>query len=109
MLMAARQQTHDVGIMKALGFSDGAMSATLFAQSIALSVTGGALGMGLAALLPLIVADSQMQAFFPGVGLRAETFALGTAATATVGLIAGAVPAWRARRLRPVDALRAEG
>jgi len=108
MLIAARQQTHDVGIMKALGFSDGAMCATLFAQSLLLSVLGGGFGLLLSAGLPFLMAGSPLEVWFPHVGLRPETLVLGTGAILLVGVLAGLFPALRALRLSPVSALRSE-
>lgn len=108
MLMAARQQTHDVGIMKALGFSDGSMSGVLFLQSLALCGLGGGLGLLGASALPALFAGTNYETFFPGVGLHPETLALGLGATLLCGLLAGALPALRARRLSPVAALRTE-
>lgn len=108
MLIAARQQTHDVGIMKALGFSDGAMCATLFAQSVVLSVVGGGIGMLAAGSWPMLLAGSPMEVFFPHVGLRAETLSIAIGATLLVGVLAGLFPALRALKLSPVAALRSE-
>lgn len=108
MLLAARQQTHDIGIMKALGFTNGAMSGVLFLQSIGLAALGGGLGLSVSLLMPRLVKGSQMESFFPGVGIDSTTLALAIGATALVGVLAGAVPAWRAGRLSPVAALRSE-
>ena len=41
MLMAGREQTHDVGILKALGFEDGSVFGLLLAQSLLLCLLGG--------------------------------------------------------------------
>jgi len=108
MLLAARQQTHDIGIMKALGFTNGAMSGVLFLQSIGLAVFGGGLGLAGSVLMPRLVKGSNMESFFPGIGIDANTLALAIGATAIVGVLAGAFPAWRAGRLSPVEALRSE-
>src|SRR5206468_1948492 len=45
MLMAMREQTLDVGILKSLGFSDGAMFGLLAAQGLLLCLVGGGLGL----------------------------------------------------------------
>jgi putative ABC transport system permease protein len=64
MLMAMREQTSDIGIMKALGFTDGAMFWLLVAQGLFLCVLGGGLGMLLARATEGGVADG-LGSMFP--------------------------------------------
>lgn len=107
MLMAGREQTHDVGILKALGFPDGDVFRLLIAQSLLLCLTGGLAGVTLAqALEPGI--SLALGANFPGFTIQGATLALALGISAVVGLVAGLVPAWRARALAPVEALRSE-
>lgn len=107
MLMAGREQTHDLGILKALGFSDGSARMLLVAQSLFLCVLGGGLGLLLAAASEQAIATG-MGAFFPGYHVQPETYVLGAMITVGLGLIAGIIPARRAGRLRPVEALSSE-
>lgn len=107
MLMAAREQVHDIGIMKALGFSDGRMFGFLIAQAVVLCAVGGAAGIALALGTESGIAKS-LGAFFPGYSVPPEVVAGAVAATAFTGLVAGLMPAWRARRLTAVAALRGE-
>jgi putative ABC transport system permease protein len=107
MLMAGREQTHDLGIMKALGFDDGAARMMLVAQSLFLCVLGGGLGLALAAVTEDGIAVG-MGAIFPGYHVQAATYALGAVVTIALGVIAGVAPAVRAGRLRPVEALGME-
>jgi putative ABC transport system permease protein len=105
MLMAFREQMHDVGILKALGFTDGSVGALMLAQSLLLCGVGGLLGLGLAKLSePGIFAV--IGAFFPGYAVTRETLLLAAAITLVVGLISGIAPYVRARRLQCVAALR---
>ncbi|HVS08412.1 MAG TPA: FtsX-like permease family protein, partial [Planctomycetota bacterium] len=105
MLMAAREQTTEIGIAKALGFSDAHAFALLLGQALALCGLGGALGLAAAAALEGLMADS-LATMFPGFRILPETYALGAAVALGLGLIAGIVPAWQASRLRCVEALR---
>jgi len=107
MLMAAREQVHDIGILKALGFSDGAMFRYLFSQSFTLSVLGGAVGVGLA-LLAAPAIGAGLGTFLPGFRIRAGTLLVAGLITGAVALFAGIVPAMNARGLPAVDALRSE-
>lgn len=107
MLMSGREQTRDIGIMKALGFGDGAARGLLVAQSLALCLLGGGLGLLFArAVEPAIIKG--MGAYFPGFHVLPSTYLLGAAVTVGLGLAAGIVPAWRAGELKPVEALGAE-
>jgi putative ABC transport system permease protein len=107
MLMAGREQTHDVGILKALGFVDGDVFKLLLGQSLLLCLLGGGLGVLLAkAMEPGIAAG--LGATFPGFTIQGGTVARALLVSAAVGLLAGAMPAWRARALEPVEALRSE-
>jgi putative ABC transport system permease protein len=108
MLMSSRQRTHELGILKALGYGDGAVGALLMAESLLLSLFGGGLGVLLAVGLaePMRVGMGQ---FFPAYAVRPETAWWGLAITLGVGLVAGIGPALAAARLRPVQALRSEG
>jgi len=105
MLLAARQQIHDVGILKALGFTDGAAFGLLLAQSLTLCLLGGALGVGVAlASEPVFV--SALGTFFPGYTVTPATVGQGLAAALVLGIVAGLTPAVRSARLNPVQALR---
>lgn len=106
MLMAAREQRREAGILKALGFRDGTVGRVLLAQSLALTCVGGALGMGLARTIEPAIGNTA-SAFLPGFAIEDETYLLGAAVAVGTGLLAGLIPALRASRLRVVEALHA--
>ena len=104
MLMVAREQTHDAGILKALGFTGGTLARLMLTQSLLLTVLGGGLGVGLA----LVIAPAFAQVLgtaFPGYGVSDGTLALAVASTVGLGLLAGIVPALRTGNMLVVDAL----
>ena len=106
MLMAAREQTRDVGVLKALGFSDGTVFGLLLSQSLVLCGLGGVLGIGLAKLTePMLV--YLLSSTFPGYSVTDETVLQALVVTLAIGLVAGIAPAWRARNLQVISALRA--
>ncbi len=108
MLMSARQRTHEVGILKALGYTDGAVGALLLVESLTLSLVGGGLGVFLSLALaePMRVA---LGMYFPQYAVRPETAWWGLLIALGIGIVAGLGPAVAAARLRPVAALRSEG
>lgn len=106
MLMAAREQTRDVGVLKALGFTDGSVFGIMLAQALFLCGLGGGLGILVAKLSEPALAR-MLGTFFPGYLVPNETLLLGAAMTLVIGLFAGIAPAWRAQKLKVIDALRA--
>jgi len=65
-------------------------------------VLGGLIGLSIAWLLTLVVRH-----FMP-VTLSLNTVVLALLVSLVTGLISGFLPAWRAARMNPVDALRSE-
>lgn len=104
MLMAGREQTRDIGILKALGFTDRDAVRLLALQSMLLCIVGGGLGLGLALMTESGIAGA-LGSMFPGYQVRPETLVLGAVVALALGLFAGVAPAWRAARLNTVDAL----
>jgi putative ABC transport system permease protein len=107
MLMAGRERTRDIGVMKALGFSDGVMFRSLVLESLVLSSIGGVLGVALAKGMEAGLADG-MAMQFPGFAIDGETILIGLAISVGIGLLAGIAPGLRIGRLSPLQALREE-
>ena len=92
-------------MLKTLGFSDALVALLVLGEAVLLCVAGGALGLGVAALLGPGVAQG-VKDVLPGFKIVWETIAMGLTIAVLLGLVVGAVPAVTARRLRIVDALR---
>lgn len=106
MLMAAREQTNDVGVLKALGFDDGRIFGLMLAQGVVLCSIGGALGMLLAKGSEPGFKDA-LARYFPAYRVADETLITAAIISLVIGLVAGLLPALSARRMSPVEALRA--
>lgn len=106
MLMAAREQIHDTGILKALGFSSPAVFAVLLLQSLVISTAGGAVGILAARPVGDLVA-ARIGMMLAGFRVDGHVQLLAALVTVALGLVAGIVPARHAARLDPVAALRA--
>jgi putative ABC transport system permease protein len=102
---SVRERTNELGVLKTLGFTNGAVLGLVLAESILITVLGGALGIGLAYWFGIVFGPWFNQ-YLPG--FQVPAYALGQAAVFMVllGLIAGAVPAVQAMRLQIVEALR---
>lgn len=107
MLMAARERTRELGILKALGFSNDVAFALLLGESLLLALVGGGVGIGLALLSEPVISGA-LSALFPNYHVTGDTVRLGAGLALIIGLVAGIVPAWQASRLDVVEALRAE-
>jgi len=107
MLLAGRERTRDAGIMKALGFGDGTVLVLLITESVLVCGLGGLLGVG-AALAMEGVAQRVFAGYIQGFVISGQVTVLGLALALCVGLLAGLLPGWRLRQLRPVVALRTD-
>ena len=104
MLMNVRQRTREIGVRKALGARRVDILQQFLTEAITLSLVGGAagvlIGLGIAQLVGYISpfpAKFSIQAILAGLGVAL-----------LVGLFFGTYPAWKASKLRPIEALRYE-
>lgn len=115
LVMAILERRREIGVLKALGATDGDVKSLFFAEAAAMGFFGGLFGVALGWLI------GQTLTWGTGIYLRQQDLpsakisyvpwwlALGAVAFATiVSLLAGLYPAARASRLNPVDALRYE-
>lgn len=104
MAQAVRERIPELATLKTLGFTDATVLGLVLAESMLLVVLGGALGLGLAsAIVPGLAKASGGIVALQGV--PGETWAMGLALMAAIGVAVGLLPALRARRLKIVDAL----
>ncbi|HRN61108.1 MAG TPA: ABC transporter permease [Luteimonas sp.] len=104
MAQAVRERTSELAVLKTIGFTSTSVLAMVLAESVLLVLIGGVLGLGLAAVLgPVVGAVSGGAVSLPSIGW--QSWALGLALMAAIGLVVGVLPALRAMRLSIVDAL----
>jgi putative ABC transport system permease protein len=105
MTIAVTERTNEIGLLVALGARRQTILGLFLGEAVALAAIGGVvgllLGIGLAQLIGLFVPALPVHTPLSFV-LLAEALA------ATIGLAAGVLPARRAARLDPVEALRTE-
>lgn len=102
MLVSVSERTKEIGLRKALGAEPSRIQMQFLLESIFLSLTGGFVGVILGLVISY-VASTLMSTTFE---IQMSAILLGVGFSAAIGIIFGWVPARRASRLNPIDALR---
>ena len=104
MTISVTERTGEIGLRKALGARRREILFQFLAEAVVLTSLGGILGIALGSAIGVIIS---LATGFP-VSLPWWSFALGLGFSAAVGIFFGMVPAFRAARLDPIEALRHE-
>ncbi len=104
MAQSVRERTSELAVLKTLGFSNAAVVTLVLVESMFIAMLGGMFGLGLAWLF--VQGGDPTHGMLPAFVLPTRDIAAGVATMALMGLIAGALPAIGAMRLRITDALR---
>jgi putative ABC transport system permease protein len=115
LVMAILERRREIGVLKALGATDGDVRSLFFAEAGAMGLCGGILGVALGWLIGAALTGGTTiylrQQDLPAVKISYVPWWLAASAIAfavVVSLVAGLYPAGRAARLNPVEALRYE-
>jgi len=117
MLVSVTERTREIGVLKALGARRVHILLQILFEGLVLTLTGGLFGFVLAWIAVKAVGSLPfLGAIFDDTSGRGDIHLLVSASAlmisssilVLVGVIAGMIPAWRASRLNPVQAIRAE-
>jgi putative ABC transport system permease protein len=100
---SVRERTGELAVLKAVGFSDDFVLRLVFVESVLVAAVGGGLGL-LGGYLFTLRGDPT--GFFPAFYIPAPGFVVGAALIVATGLVAALIPAFAARRLSVIEALR---
>jgi putative ABC transport system permease protein len=105
MMMAVRERTNEVGVLKTLGFDDGTIFRLVLMEGAIIAFGGGLIG---ALLAKLVIEGTHFNGggFLPPMTVSWATVTTGVAIAVLMGATSGIIPAWQASRLKIVDALR---
>jgi len=103
MLVSVTERTKEIGLRKSLGARRIDILKQFLAEAVTLATIGGAIGVFLAWIVGKIMTAIFLQTY---LSVFAVVGAIGVSAAA--GVLSGLFPAWKAARLDPIEALRAE-
>ncbi len=106
MAMSVFERTREIGILRALGWGRWRVLAHIEIEALVLGLAGGFLGIALGWCALRVLAALPETASFFAASLHWPLLVEAVGIAMFAGLIAGALPAWRAGQLSPVDALR---
>ncbi len=110
MAMNIRERSHEIAILKSLGFQNESLFAMLLGESVLIAMMGGVAGVVGGKLLFMFVDLSKASmGFLRSFQVELPTVALGLAIALVVGLASGAFPALGAARRTVSDGLRRLG
>jgi putative ABC transport system permease protein len=102
MFVSVAERTREIGIRKAIGAKRRTILLQFLMEAACICVLGGLIGLGIAWSVTLII-----QRFLPAA-LSLNIAGIALLVSVVTGLVSGFMPAWRAARMNPVDALRSE-
>ena len=103
MFVSVAERTHEIGIRKAIGAKRRTILLQFLIEAASICVLGAAVALTVAWVLVEIA-----RRWLPRVALSPSVILLALAVAIVTGLVSGFLPAWRAARMSPVDALRNE-
>jgi len=103
MLVSVTERTKEIGIRKSLGARRADILKQFMVEAVTLSAIGGAVGIILAWIIGRIITAI----FFPTY-LSIVAIIVALTVSGGIGVLSGIFPAWKAARLDPIEALRAD-
>jgi len=104
MAQSVRERTGELGALKAIGFTNAQVLCQVLAESCALSLLGGVLGLGLSWMF--ILHGDPTHGLLPFFFFPVKDLLTGLGISLALGVATGIIPALQAMRLRVADALR---
>ena len=105
MAISVRERIGELGVLKAIGYSDRSVLFFVLAESLVIAMIGGVAGLALA-LLAVPVLGAALNGLLPALVLSPAILSLGLLVALIVGGVSGLLPGIGAMRMRVVNALR---
>lgn len=108
MVYIVKERTKEIGVRKAIGAKPRSIVALIVQESVVITVISGFVGVGIGVLTLHLIGNSLEEYFIKSPSVGWGTIFMAFIALVFSGLIAGFVPAYRASRIKPIEALRTE-
>lgn len=108
MVYIVKERTKEIGVRKAIGAKPRSIVALIVQESVVITVVSGFVGVGLGVLALNLIGDGLEEYFIKNPSVGWGTIIMAFIALVFSGLIAGFVPAYRASKIKPIEALRTE-
>lgn len=102
MFVSVTERTREIGIRKAIGAKRRAILAQFLTEAAVICLIGGLIGLCISFPISLVLKSTL------GGSMPLSVVALAILVSLITGLVSGFIPAWRAARMDPVEALRSE-
>jgi ABC-type antimicrobial peptide transport system permease subunit len=101
------ERTKEIGILKAIGWTNSDVTKQVFLESLLQGISGGLIGVGVGYLVTFIIPQLGLVPT-QNLVLRVSASIVLTGLLLSIGggTLAGIIPAWRAAKLQPAEALR---
>lgn len=110
MAQSVRERTQELGVLKAIGFSNELVLGVVLGEALVITMLGGLIGLSFGWLMVTGISESgSIKQFLPIFYIPTRDMFIGVGLTVALGFVVGILPAIQAMRLRLVDALRREG
>ncbi|NTU85121.1 MAG: FtsX-like permease family protein [Chloroflexales bacterium] len=107
-LMSVMERTREIGVLRALGWRRRRVVTMILSEALLLSALGGAAGLAMAVSLVALLSRTASMGGFLNNTVEPSALIQAVVIAVVLGLVSGGYPAWRAARLAPVEAMRAE-
>lgn len=104
MLVSVTERTREIGLRKAIGATRGRILSQFLIEAMTITLLGGIIGIGIAMLVTMVASQ-----FLPFTAVVSPVVVMiGAGFSALIGIVFGILPANKASKLSPIDALRHE-
>jgi putative ABC transport system permease protein len=103
MFVSVTERTQEIGIRKAIGARRRTILLQFLIEAASICLLGGVIALAIAWAIVRIASN-----YIPQASLSVSVVLLALSVALVTGLVSGFLPAWRAARMTPVDALRKE-
>ena len=108
MVYIVKERTQEIGVRKAIGAKPSSIVGLIMQESVVITVISGIIGVALGVMSLALIGDSLEKYFIKDPSVGWGLIIVAFISLVISGLIAGFVPAYRASKIKPIEALRAE-